>query len=83
MLQVVCRKRVASSYSTTHPEGITKDLTERAKSRNFAGIEFPVSLKDINKFEKNNPEIAVNVLGYENQMVFPLRISEMTERTQS
>ena len=26
------------------------------------GLEFPISVKDINKFEKNNPEIAVNVL---------------------
>ena len=24
---------------------------------NFPGIEFPVSLQDIDKFEKNNPEI--------------------------
>ena len=31
----------------------------------FTGIEFPVSLKDIGKFEKNNPEVKVNVLGYE------------------
>ena len=32
---------------------------------NFTGIEFPVSLKDIDKFEKQNPEIKVNVFGYE------------------
>ena len=32
---------------------------------NFTGIEFPVSLKDIDKFGKNNPEIRVNVFGYE------------------
>ena len=31
---------------------------------NFTGIEFPVSLKDIDKFEKQNPEIKVNVFGY-------------------
>ena len=35
---------------------------------NFTGIEFPVSLKDIDKFEKNNPEIKVNVFGYEKSM---------------
>ena len=32
---------------------------------NFTGVEFPVSLKDIDKFEKNNPEIGVNVFGYD------------------
>ena len=26
------------------------------------GLEFPVSIKKMNKFEKNNPDIAVNVL---------------------
>ena len=32
---------------------------------NFTGIEFPVSLKDIDKFENQNPEIGVNVFGYD------------------
>ena len=35
---------------------------------NLAGIEFPVSLKDIDKFEKNYPEIKVNVFGYEKRV---------------
>ena len=42
---------------------------------NFTGIEFPVSLKDIDKFEKNNPEIEVNVFGYE-KSVHILRINK-------
>ena len=29
---------------------------------NWKGLEFPVSIKRIDKFEKNNPGIAVNVL---------------------
>ena len=29
---------------------------------NWKGLEFPVSIKKIDKFEKNNPGIAVNVL---------------------
>ena len=28
----------------------------------WSGLKFPIALKDIGKFEKNNPEIAVNVL---------------------
>ena len=42
---------------------------------NFTGIEFPVSLKDIDKFEKNNPEIKVNVFGYE-RSVHILRLNK-------
>ena len=32
------------------------------KQYNWEGLEFPVSIKKIDKFEKNNPGIAVNVL---------------------
>ena len=42
---------------------------------NFTGIEFPVSLKDIDKFEKQNPEIEVNVFGYE-RSVHILRLNK-------
>ena len=38
---------------------------EHLNKLDFTGIEFPVSLKDIDKFEKNNPEIRVNVFGFE------------------
>ena len=43
------------------PQRITK-LRSFAEQYNWEGLEFPVALKDINKFEKNNPDIAVNVL---------------------
>ena len=38
------------------------------------GIEFPVSLKDIDKFEKSN-DLSVSVFVYEKGYVYPLRIS--------
>ena len=41
---------------------------------NFTGIGFSVSLKDIDKFEKQNPE-KVNVLGYE-KCVHVLRLNK-------
>ena len=41
---------------------------------NFTGIEFPVLLKDISKFEKQNLGIGVNVYGYE-KSVFILRMN--------
>ena len=42
---------------------------------NFTSIEFPVSLKDIDKFEKQNPEIGVNVFGYDKD-VHTLRLNK-------
>jgi len=38
-------------------------------------------MKDIGKFEKNYPEIAVNLLGYPNQNISSLRISELNRKT--
>ena len=32
------------------------------KQYNWEGLEFPVLIKKIDKFEKNNPDMAVNVL---------------------
>ena len=51
-----------------HHEEIEKDYQRISKLRpyenqhNWKGLEFPVSIKKIDKFEKNNPVIAVNVL---------------------
>ena len=55
-------------------------MEEQAKTLNFDGIAFPVGWKGIDKFEKQNPKVSVNVLGYEEKNIYPLRISEMTER---
>lgn len=40
---------------------------------NMTGIDYPVSQKKIDKFEKNNPNISVNVFGYECN-IYALRI---------
>ena len=51
-----------------HHEKIKKDHQRISRLRpyenqcNWEGLEFPVSIKKIDKFEKNNPGIAVNVL---------------------
>ena len=63
-----------------HPERITRQLEKQAETLNFDGISFPMKLKDIKKFEQQNPQLSVNVLGYEAKEIFPLCISEMTER---
>ena len=51
-----------------HHEEIKKDHQRTSRLRpyenqyNWKGLEFPVSIQEIDKFEKNNPGIAVHVL---------------------
>ena len=44
------------------------------------GIEYPVSLKDIDKFESQNPSISITVFEYVKKSVRPLRNSNNTNR---
>ena len=44
------------------------------------GIEYPVSLKDLNKLEKQNPTISITVLWYKGKSVYPLRNSDNMDR---
>lgn len=39
-------------------------------------IQFPVNIKDIEKFEKLNTDISINVLVYENDEVYSLRVTK-------
>ena len=48
-----------------HEERVDKKLMEKENTLNMEGIEYPVSLKDIDKFEKKNPSISITVFGYE------------------
>ena len=67
----------ALNPTNNHPERIDKELMEKEDDLNMDGIECPVSLKDISKFEKQNPEISITVLGFnEKDKVHPLRVSE-------
>ena len=59
-----------------HPERVDKELIGKENTLNMEGIEYPVSLKDLNKFEKQNPTISITVLGYEGKSVYPLRNSD-------
>ena len=62
-----------------NPNRITKELIEQAKRLNWSGLNFPVDLKQIKIFEKNNPDISINVFGYEGE-VYPLKISKIKKR---
>ena len=63
-----------------HPERVDKELKPKENILNMEGIEYPVSLKDLNKFEKQNPTISITVFGYEGKSVYPLRNSDNTDR---
>ena len=63
-----------------HPENIDKDLKSKVETLNMEGITYPVDFKDIKRFEKQNPDISISVLGYsKDERVYPLRISEYTK----
>ena len=59
-------------------ERVDKELRKKENTLNMEGIDYPVSLKeDISKFEKQNPEISITVLGFnEKDKVHTLRVSE-------
>ena len=62
------------------PEILDKNLIGKENTLNIEEICYLVSLKDIDKFEKQNPTISITVLGYEGKSVYPLRISTNTDR---
>ena len=62
------------------PQRIDKNLKSKRDQLNMGGIEFPVSLKSIDKVEKQNPSISINVFGYED-CVYPLRVSKVVDKT--
>ena len=63
-----------------HSERVDTELRQKENTLNMEGIEYPVSLKDLNKFEKQNPTISITVLGYERKKVYPLRSSDYVDR---
>ena len=61
-------------------ERIDKDLKSKEDTLNMEGIAYPVDLKDIKRFEKQNLDISISVLGYsKDERIYPLRISKYTK----
>ena len=58
-----------------HPERLNKGMRNNSQNFNWDGIDFPVSIKQIDKFERQN-NYAINVFGYEDSKVYPLRLSK-------
>ena len=70
----------ALNPTDNHPERIDKDLKSKEDTLNMEGIAYPVELKDIKRFEKQNPDISISVLGYsKDERIYPLEISKYTK----
>ena len=53
-----CVLRALNPSKDKHPSRIDKDLKSKEHTLNMEGIDYPVSLKDIKRFEKQNPNIS-------------------------
>ena len=63
----------------TNPQRIDKDLKSKQDSINMKGIKYPVDLKAIDRFETQNPNISISVVGYNKvDLVHPIRVSKYT-----
>ena len=63
-----------------HPEKIDRDLKSKQNTLNMEGIRYPADFRDIDRFESQNPNISISVLGYneKDKTVNPLKISKYT-----
>ena len=75
-----CVKR-ALNPKDKNPHRIDKDLKSKQDTINMKGIRYPVNFRDIDRFESQNPNISISVVGYnKDERVYPLKISKYTER---
>ena len=61
-----------------NPQRLDKKMRENSEKFNWTGIEFPTKLKDIDKFEKQNPYYTIKVHGFDKDKgeVYPLRMGK-------
>ena len=72
MFSLVC----SSLYHPVQKNGEKiNDFKKYENDLNFKGIDFPVKVKDIQKFENNNPDVpGINVFSVnDNNKIYPLR----------
>ena len=61
----------------TNPQRIDSDLKNKQNSIDMKGIHYPVNLKAIDRFETQNPNISISVVGYNKiDLVHPIRVSK-------
>ena len=67
--------------SCLFPPAIGKKVTRNSNyptedGLNFTGIDFPTPVSQIDRLERQNPNLAVNMFGWEKEQVIIDRISE-------
>ena len=62
----------ALNMKNKNNERIDKELIEKSKELNWEGIEFPFKLNQIEKFEKNKPDISVTVCRFKDKKPKPM-----------
>ena len=67
---------LSSLYPIEHHADRLANYIQYEREINMSDIEYPVKVKDITRFEKQNQGISINVFGFEAENVFPLRITE-------
>ena len=61
-------------------EIVDKDLKSKQDTINMEGINYPVDFRGVDRFESQNPDISISILGYsKEESVYPLRISKYTK----
>ena len=63
-----------------NPQIVDKDLKSKQDTLNMEGISYPVDFKGVDRFESQNPDISISILGYSNyERTYPLKISKYTK----
>ena len=57
------------------PQRVKISDKEFVQKLDYSGITFPMQIKDVGKIEKQN-SINISIFGYENEKLYPIRISE-------
>ena len=69
----------ALNPKNTNPDRIDKDLKSKQDTLNMEGIRYPVDFRGIDRFESQNPNISISVIGYnKDERVYPLKVSKYT-----
>lgn len=66
---------LAKLYPARHNPSRVSNYRQYTDKLDMKGIQYPVKLSQIEKFEKQN-QVSVNVFGYEDREIFPMRITK-------
>ena len=66
---------LSALYPVAHNPGRTMNYRDHLGKLNFTGIEVPVKVTDINKFERLNQGLSINVFGWKSGL-YPLHVSK-------